>query len=144
MGQQSSNEQFSSFITDFDQQFFDPRGVPQTPRFTARPNPVSNPQFSRAPISSQQRNSFNSERPLRTQRALPPQLSGEQDSSDKVVSSSKSSKQIKSKKVNQPKTEKISFPNKEEFSFPDAEFGGFVPVSSRNRRKSNWYNVFGF
>ena len=66
-----NRELLLSFITDFDQQFFDPRGVPQTPRFTARPNPVSNPQFSRAPISSQQRNSFNSERPLRTQRALP-------------------------------------------------------------------------
>merc|ERR1711902_367620 len=134
-------------IRDFDQPVFDSRGVPQTPRFTARPNPVSNPQFSRGPISSQQqqRNSFNSERPLRTQRALPPQLSGEQDSSDKAVSSiSSTSKQNKSKKINKPKTEKISFPNKEEFSFPDAEFGGFVPVSSRNRRKSNWSNFFGF
>ena len=26
--------------------------------------------------------------------------------------------------------------------FPDAEFGGFVPVGPRNRRKSNWSNFF--
>jgi hypothetical protein len=42
------------------------------------------------------------------------------------------------------KTERVSFPKKEEFNFPDAEFGGFVPVRSRNRRKSNWSNFFSF
>lgn len=145
--QQSSTQQFSSFLQDFEQPTFDSRGVPQTPRFSARPNPVSNPQFSRPPPSSQQqqRSSFESERPLRTQRALPPQLSGEENSSDKVVSSfSSTSKQNTiNKNLHQPKTEKISFPKKEEFNFPDAEFGGFVPVSSRNRRKSNnWSNFF--
>merc|ERR1711981_1107438 len=143
----TTQQQFSSFIQDFEQPLFDSRGVPQQPRFSARPNPVSNPQFSRSPPSSQQqqRSSFESERPLRTQRALPPQLSGEENnSSDKVVSSASSTSKQNTinNKVQKPKTEKISFPKKEEFNFPDAEFGGFVPVSSRNRRKSNWSNFF--
>ena len=150
----TTQQQFSSFIQDFEQPLFDPRGVPQTPRFSARPNPVPNPQFSRGPPSQlppqQQRGSFDPERPLRTQRALPPQLSGEDlsnsDKKQNVSSSKSSSKQntVSKKSKKHRKTERVSFPKKEEFNFPDAEFGGFVPVRSRNRRKSNWSNFFSF
>jgi len=150
----TTQQQFSSFIQDFEQPLFDSRGVPQQPRFSARPNPVPNPQFSRGPPSQlppqQQRGSFDPERPLRTQRALPPQLSGEDlsnsDKKQNVSSSKSSSKQntISKKSKKHRKTERVSFPKKEEFNFPDAEFGGFVPVRSRNRRKSNWSNFFSF
>ena len=125
-------QQFSSFIQDFDQSSFDFRGVPQQPRFSARPNPVSNQQFSRQ--TPQTAGTFDSERPQRTQRALPPSLSGEEDTLNIVPNVDSPTKASNDE-------EKAEEPKKGKFSFPDAEFGGFIPVGPRNRRMG-WSDFF--